>query len=309
MSTPAAALPTTFEAVVERLSCFDADDIKTAARRFVPAPTDIIIGSHQKCGTTWLQQILHGLRTGGSMAFADIGEVVPFLDIAPLAGIDLNAPQIAAPRLFKSHLGWHDMPKGARYVVSLREPKDMFTSYYHFWSGSLFQRGAMTPDAFVDGMLAWRGNHYWRHLASWWEHRDDPNVLLLCYEHLQSDLGTLVRRIARFMGIEADAARIDTVIEQASIDFMSRHRARFADAAVSTLMERACGFTDADAADKATGSTVRRGRTGEHRHTLSAQTCRRLDEIWAREIAAPLGLDSYDALLREQLARASRHGG
>jgi len=32
-----------------------------------------------KCGTTWMQQIVHGLRTRGSMDFNEITRVVPFL--------------------------------------------------------------------------------------------------------------------------------------------------------------------------------------------------------------------------------------
>ncbi len=34
-------------------------------------PTDLFISPFAKCGTTWLQQIVHGLRTGGAMDFDD----------------------------------------------------------------------------------------------------------------------------------------------------------------------------------------------------------------------------------------------
>jgi hypothetical protein len=36
-------------------------------RRFRPRPSDVIISPFAKCGTTWLQQIVHSLRTGGDM--------------------------------------------------------------------------------------------------------------------------------------------------------------------------------------------------------------------------------------------------
>ena len=35
-------------------------------------PTDVFIATYPKCGTTWLQQILHTLRTGGDLDFAEI---------------------------------------------------------------------------------------------------------------------------------------------------------------------------------------------------------------------------------------------
>ena len=34
----------------------------TAGLRFVPRPSDVIIASYAKCGTTWLQQMVHSLR-------------------------------------------------------------------------------------------------------------------------------------------------------------------------------------------------------------------------------------------------------
>src|SRR3954451_2025448 len=74
-------------------------------------PTDLFISPFAKCGTTWLQQIVHGLRTGGAMDFSEITEVVPWLEMAFDLGLDLDAPQ-PAPRAFKSHLTWDDIPKG-----------------------------------------------------------------------------------------------------------------------------------------------------------------------------------------------------
>jgi len=44
---------------------------------FKPRPTDVFIATYAKAGTTWMQQIVHGLRTNGSMAFEEITEVVP----------------------------------------------------------------------------------------------------------------------------------------------------------------------------------------------------------------------------------------
>lgn len=49
---------------------------------FQPRPTDVIISPYAKCGTTWLQQIAHGLRTRGSMDFEEISVVVPWLEVA-----------------------------------------------------------------------------------------------------------------------------------------------------------------------------------------------------------------------------------
>jgi hypothetical protein len=71
---------------------------------YQPQPTDVIISPYAKCGTTWLQQIVHGLKTRGDIDFDDISRVVPWLEWAYELGLDIYAPQKGTFRAFKSHL-------------------------------------------------------------------------------------------------------------------------------------------------------------------------------------------------------------
>ena len=48
---------------------------------FIARPSDVLITTPPKAGTTWMQQILHQLRTGGDTTFASIDDVVPWLEI------------------------------------------------------------------------------------------------------------------------------------------------------------------------------------------------------------------------------------
>jgi hypothetical protein len=85
---------------------------------------------------------------------------------------------------------------------------------------------------------------YWDHLTSWWPHRDDPNVLLVFFEDLKTDLEGCVRRIAAFMdqgGVAAgafgnsaassapatDEESIAEVVRLASFEYMSEHAHQF----------------------------------------------------------------------------------
>ena len=172
-------------------------DMAGAIADYHPRSSDIVISPFAKCGTTWLQQTFHTLRTGGDMDFDDISRVVPWIETSRLLGINLEAPQRATPRGFKSHLAWDKIPKGARYVVSLREPKDALVSMHRFMEGWVLEPGAVKVEEFAAARFtAEEGKGCWAHLLSWWGQRNNPNVLLLSYEHMVADPERTVRRLA-----------------------------------------------------------------------------------------------------------------
>jgi hypothetical protein len=80
------------------------ESLAAAQNKFAWRSSDVIITTFPKTGTTWMQQVCHQLRTGGSMDFEEISEegVVPWLEVSPSFGIGINAEQIASPRCFKT---------------------------------------------------------------------------------------------------------------------------------------------------------------------------------------------------------------
>lgn len=263
-----------------------------AYQRFEAQPSDVIISPFAKCGTTWLQQIAHSLRTNGDMDFDDIYEVVPFIDVALDMGIDLNGPQRAEPRIFKSHFGWDEVPKGCRYIVSFRDPQDAVVSFYYFMTGWLIEPGAIPLQEFVEyrALDRDRGPDYWDHMASWLRQRDNPDVLLLTFEEMKEDLRGVVERVAGFIGIEDEEA-IDSAVEHSSFEFMSTHRAPFSEAWTRNHAARILGIPVESEASK-----VRQGTVGQNRQELSTSTRQRLDEIWKQTIASEFGYISYEQL-------------
>ena len=65
---------------------------------FKPRSNDVFVVTPPKCGTTWMQQILHQLRSGGDMSFNDISEEIPFIEYAYDIEMDLEAEQKYQPR-------------------------------------------------------------------------------------------------------------------------------------------------------------------------------------------------------------------
>jgi len=272
---------------------FSTEAGREAGLAFQPHPTDIIITPFAKSGTTWLQQIAHGLRTRGSMDFEEITEVTPWIEMAHDMGWDLEAEQVARPRLYKSHLSWHDVPKGGRYIYSIRNPFDVAVSYYRFLEGWWFERDSINIEEFTRERFTNdpENRGYWYHIASWWEQRKDENVLILCYEDMKADLPGTIKTVARFMGIPLDDDLFQIVLRQSSRAFMLAHQSHFDDHLIQQNFERNGG-----APMDVNTAKVTPGANGEAKYQLSQGLRDEFDAIWRQMIYERFGLPDYAAL-------------
>jgi len=275
------------------LPSMGTEEGRTAWKSFQPRPTDVFVTPYGKSGTTWLQQIVHTLRTRGDLDFDDISRVVPWLETSYDLGLDLDAAQKAEPRAFKSHLNWHDIPKGARYIVSIRNPKDVLVSGFRFMEGWWFEPGTIEIDdwARANFMQPEEGKGYWNHLISWWEERERADVLLLAYEQMKRDLPGTIRRVADFIGIELDDELLGIAEHHASFPFMLLHKDKFDDKLMRERSEQVVGLPPGSDSAK-----VRKGEVGEHRHELSPEIIAGLDAIWQRKITPRFGFPHYEDL-------------
>ena len=254
-------------------------------------PDDVIISPFGKSGTTWLQQIVHTLRTRGDMDFDDISRVVPWLETSSALGIDLDAEQKNNPRAFKSHLDYETIPKGGKYIVSIRNPEDALNSMYKFMEGWFIEPGSISLEEFaLKRFIASQG--YWKHLASWWAHRNDSNVLMLCYEQMTLDPDALIRRVAEFIDVPLDDELLDITLEHSSLNYMLEHMDRFDDALMRELSE-----TKGNLPEGSDSSKVRKGKIGETAMPEVVQTG--LNEKWQKLIKETLGFIDYAELVAE----------
>jgi hypothetical protein len=109
-----------------------SEESVAVGRGMTARPTDVFVVTYPKCGTTWMTQIVHALRTRGSMDFGEITEVCPWDILAHDCKQDLGADQCAEPRVFKSHESFGDIAKGGRYIYVARNPLDAFFSFFKF---------------------------------------------------------------------------------------------------------------------------------------------------------------------------------
>jgi aryl sulfotransferase len=259
---------------------------------YQPEPTDIFIVTPAKCGTTWMQQIVHGLRTRGSMDFDEITRVVPWIEMAKDMGIDIYKPPVANPRAFKTHKNLNDLPKGGKYISVIRDPKDAMLSLYRFFEGWIFEPGSISIEEFaLNFYIGTDGRGYWDHIKALWGRRNEQNVLPLCYENMKQDLPAAVERVAEFMEIELDNELKDVVVEQSDFRFMNEHNYKFDDHIVRDTRNEVCGIP----ADGAT-SKVKTGKVGEAKLHVSQEVMDEFERVWQEEITSTIGLQSYEEL-------------
>lgn len=209
---------------------------------------DIVVGTWSKSGTTLTQQIIGQLISNGdagvygqeSSAWLDF-RFIPAEHVLAMANSQTHR------RWMKTHLPADALvvsPK-ARYIYIGRDARDVFWSWHHHHS--IFSDAAydllnpadrtwpefprVDPDirrAYhdwldQDGYPCWP---FWSHVQSWWDLRDQPNVMLLHFNHLRADLPGAIRRIAAFLEIEIDEAVFPNILDHCTLDFMRGRAAK-----------------------------------------------------------------------------------
>jgi len=239
-----------------------------------------------------MQQIVHGLRTRGSMDFDEIGRVVPWINMAHDMGIDIHAPQAGGLKAFKTHSTLDEVPSGGKYIVILRDPKDALLSHYHFFEDFFFEKGSIDLETFArEHYMPSRNVH--KHLLSLWGRHKDKNVLPLCFENMKTDLDGTIERVADFIGISLDDELKQIVLKQSDINFMQKHKDQFEDHLVRKARSEAMRLPLDGKLNK-----VRSGKVGEHKERISNEIKEELDKVWQEEITAKIGIRSYEELIQ-----------
>lgn len=264
---------------------------RIAFHRFERRPDDVYIATYPKSGTTLLQMMIHQLRGDGNMDIPHICAVVPWLEAAVLTGTYERFDSLPTPRVFKTHLMRELLPEG-KFIYVVRDARDVHVSAYHHQC--MLQGQRLGPEAFnrhfqQDAVLH---GTWFQHLASWWPHRSDPNVLFLTFEDMTADLEGTVRRVAEFCGLPVDESQMPRILERCSIEFMRRHNDKF-----DPRLYRFDDYSE---------TFIRKGTSGQWQEELPGAQRMRL-EAQARELARELGGDGeapFAYLLRGKPAPA-----
>lgn len=266
-------------------------------RPYEPQSGDVFITSWAKSGNTLMQQMFHQLRTGargGDLDFDDISRVTPWDDTAFMVDFDMTAPQVAEPRGFKSLREYERLPEGMRYVVTLRDPKETYVSYYRFLNGWQFERGAISMEGVMPMWLGGGpgGCDYATHIVSWYKRLHEPDSLVMSYKWVVKNRAAAIVRLAELCEIALTPKIEALVMERTSREFMSAHEHLFDDAMVSGALERLAGLP-------ADGDSTKVQKEGSSVSALPRPVAQAIDAMWAERIAPATGHADFASLAAE----------
>ncbi len=204
-----------------------------SALEYQPASDDIFVSGYPKCGSTWTQNMVYLLMRGGTPLGAGekLTEVFPHLEEVGREFVE----SLPVPRFIKTHLPfgmtpWH--PR-ARYIYVARNPFDCAVSFFHHTRGfpQHYNFAEGTFDEYFECFLAGAVDFgdYFDNLCSWYDHRDDDNVLFMTYEGMKRDAPGAVTAIGAFLGIDTagDSPLLEAVLKHSHIDSMRKNPQRW----------------------------------------------------------------------------------
>jgi len=207
---------------------------------------DIVIGTYAKAGTTWMQQMIAQMMSGGDPDL-QVAEMSPWLDLrVPPKAVKLPVVEAQTHRRFmKTHLPVNALvysPR-AKYVYIGRDGRDVVWSMYNHhinanqtWYAALNDTPGRVgppieppPSDIHEYWRDWmdRDGHpfwpFWENVRTWWEIRALPNLMFVHFTNLKKDMPGQMRRIASFLEIPIDESRWDAIVEYCSFDWMKQN--------------------------------------------------------------------------------------
>ncbi|KAG4211896.1 hypothetical protein ERO13_A02G130600v2 [Gossypium hirsutum] len=258
---------------------------------FNPRPTDIIVATSPKCGTTWLRALVFSIINRNSFDFSDHPlrkanprDLVQFLE-ANIRGDGSTASidGLPSPRLLSTHLPYSLFPEcmtddtsACRFVYICRDPKDVLVSKWHF-ANKLRPKGVPPLsleevfDLFCKGV-----SHYgpfWDHVLGYWKAslESPKKVLCLKYEDVKKEPLGCLRKVANFLGVpftpeEENKEIVEEIVKLCSFENMSNQDVNKSD---TRSQENPISNSD----------FFRKGEVGDWVNHLSPQMSEILDQI------------------------------
>lgn len=194
---------------------------------------DVMLCGFPKTGTHWVYEILYMLKNQRATLSKQGKDIGGMLDIMPHIILDSNP----SPRVLSSHFLYDDLPvqvkeKKTKIVLTVRHPKDTVVSdYNHVKLLPQLYHYQGTFDNYFKMWMAGRVQYgcYFDHLLSWDDtikNQTDNPIFVLEYEKLKKNPLTVVKEIARFLGVSIVDKLAEDIIQESSFKNMQQKRTK-----------------------------------------------------------------------------------
>ncbi|CAL4974079.1 unnamed protein product [Urochloa decumbens] len=227
---------------------------------FTARPTDIIMATLPKSGTTWIKSLL----------YATVHR--------------REHPFFSSPTSYHCSLPSTIPASGCKIVYVCRGPKDHLISQCDFVNKfrAMNQLEPVSVEAaaelFCSGLSPF--GPYWDHVLGYWHAllAQPQQVLFFRYEEMQRDAAAHVRKLAEFVGQPFDAGEEEECVVDAIVRLCSFENMRGLEVTKKGKTDLVIGTVE----NIENSSFFRRGVTGDWKNHLSPETARRIDAITAR---------------------------
>ncbi|XP_042891558.1 sulfotransferase 1C4-like [Penaeus japonicus] len=272
-------------------------------------PTDVLVHTWAKCGTTWTQEIVWTMRNNpdlnNPMADITVNARAPFLEFDmfevhggsalsgfretfqrfcpgkdPDDGMFLQMTDCTKdPRTIKTHLPMSLLPPSlldvAKVVAVLRNPKDVIVSYHHHCRllNTHGYVGALEDfvQYFVEDDLVY--SPYWLHVKEVWEKRAHPNLHIMFFEDMKANIMAELRKLDSFLGTQLDDRQLDNVARHTGFGAMKTRAGE----------NRAPDHVNAEVLAK-DGGFFRKGQSGDWKNKLSPEMEEKVNQYIEKKI-------------------------